>query len=300
MSGATGAAVAGLAVGIAFVVLFSMASMPEGREDTHNAVITMERTVCFGTCPAYKVVVYGNGTVVYEGFNFVAVEGKQTAQISNEQVKELVSQFYKHGFFSLKDRYEEQVTDLPSTTTSITLSGSEKSVYRYGLHPENLVELENKIDEIAGTAKWVKGDRTPQDFAVKYSYGYGGDYVLDTKSNTFSVLTCDDQQPVQHVALKLSEQQLYTIWQSVKENDFFALPDFAEISISGMRIGVDPEDRSVLQITANDQVHEVGYRQNYELNYGLKGGLSNYKSIEETIKSVLSEYDLPKTGCAHL
>jgi hypothetical protein len=293
MNGETGAVVAGLAVGIAFVVLFSMASMPEGRANTDDVVITMERTVCFGTCPAYKVTVYGNGTVMYEGFRFVAVEGRQ-------KVKELVSQFYKHGFFSLKDRYEEQMTDLSSTTTSIAIGASEKSVYRYGLHPENLVELENKIDEIAGTAKWVKRERTPQDFAVKYSYGYGGDYVLDTKSNIFSVLTCNDQQPIQHVALKLSEQELYTIWQSVNENNFFALPDFAKIQTSGMQIGVDPEDRSALQITANDQEHKVGYRQNYELNYGLKGGLSNYKSIEETIKSVLSEYNLPKTGCAHL
>lgn len=159
MSGATGAVVAGLAVGIAFVVLFSMASVPQGSANTDDVVITMERTICFGTCPAYEVAVYGNGTVVYEGFDFVAVEGRRTSQITGEQVEELVNQFYKNGFFSLRDRYEAQVTDLPSTTTSITIGGSEKSVYRYGFQPENLIALEDRIDEIAGTAKWVKGEK---------------------------------------------------------------------------------------------------------------------------------------------
>ena len=158
MSGATAAVVAGLAVGIAFVVLFSMASVPRGG-NTDDVVITMERTVCFGACPAYKVMVYGNGTVAYEGFDFVAMEGKQTAQISKEQVSELVSQFYKNGFFSLGNRYESPYTDLPSTTTSIAIGGSEKSVYRYGFQPQNLIELEDRIDEIAGTAKWVKGEK---------------------------------------------------------------------------------------------------------------------------------------------
>ena len=112
----------------------------------------MERTGCaFGACPAYMVTIYGNGTVVYEGFDSVAVTGRQTHQVSQEDVEELVQEFYLAGFFDLDDRYIISATDLPSTTTSITIGDASKSVYRYGSSPEKLVMLENKIDQIAGT-----------------------------------------------------------------------------------------------------------------------------------------------------
>ncbi|MEM2140931.1 DUF6438 domain-containing protein [Nitrososphaera sp.] len=148
---------AGIAVGVAFVVAFSIMPFPYGdRGQYEDVTITLERTVCFGFCPDYIVTVHGNGTVVYEGRAFVAVEGTQTAQIPEQDVQELVSEFYRAGFFSLADRYEQAVTDLPSQTTSITIDGMTKSVYRYGSEPQRLAMLEDRIDEIAGTEKWVK------------------------------------------------------------------------------------------------------------------------------------------------
>lgn len=156
MSGAAAVA-GGLAVGVAFVVVFSVFPIPSGfGGDLDDVVITLERTPCFGFCPSYFVTVHGNGTVVYEGGDFVEVKGAQRSEIPQEGVQELVDEFYEIGFFSLRDRYEAQVTDLPSQTTSITVDGTTKTVYRYGFEPERLAMLEDKIDEIAGTEKWVK------------------------------------------------------------------------------------------------------------------------------------------------
>jgi hypothetical protein len=154
----SGAAVAGgLAVGIAFVVLFSMfLPAPGFSGDLEDVRISLERTPCFGFCPDYTVTVFGNGTVVYEGRNFVAVEGVQKGQITQDDVRDLVDEFYRTGFFNMRDRYEQSVTDLPSQTTTITIDGNTKSVYRYGSEPERLAMLEDKIDEIAQTEKWVK------------------------------------------------------------------------------------------------------------------------------------------------
>lgn len=146
----------GLAADIAFVVLFSVYLIPSGFKDSSNAVITLERTACFGTCPAYYVTLYGNGTVTYEGESFVAVKGMQKSQVDPQAVKGLVDEFYNAGFFSLRDRYEQSVTDLPSQTTSITIDGVTKTVYRYGFEPQKLAALEDKIDQVAETAKWVK------------------------------------------------------------------------------------------------------------------------------------------------
>ncbi|HEY8140940.1 MAG TPA: DUF6438 domain-containing protein [Nitrososphaera sp.] len=158
---------AGLAVGIAMIILFSTFRIPGYVSDTSDVVITMERTPCFGTCPSYSLTIHGNRTVRYEGFAFVAVTGVRTDQISDEKIRELVQEFYRIGYFSLEDRYEDPSTDLPSTTTSIAVEGMKKSVYRYGFGPENLIQLENKIDELAGTEKWIKGaGMVPADLSI--------------------------------------------------------------------------------------------------------------------------------------
>ena len=50
MSGVAAVA-GGLAVGVAFVVMFSMFPVPSGfQDDIENIVITLERTPCFGFC----------------------------------------------------------------------------------------------------------------------------------------------------------------------------------------------------------------------------------------------------------
>ncbi|HKZ61207.1 MAG TPA: DUF6438 domain-containing protein [Nitrososphaera sp.] len=93
--------------------------------------------------------------MIYEGRNFVAVTGRQTSSISQEQVRELVKAFYETDYFSLKNEYSAQVTDLPTTTTSITVDGRFKQVINYYGAPEQLMELENKIDDISSSEKWV-------------------------------------------------------------------------------------------------------------------------------------------------
>ncbi|MGI0028702.1 MAG: DUF6438 domain-containing protein [Nitrososphaera sp.] len=166
---------AGLAAGFAFVLLFSVFEVPVGLVGTEGVIITMERTICFGACPAYSLIIYDNGTLIYEGFAFVAVTGTRTAQIPQDKFEQIVEKFYEINYFSLEDRYEEPVSDLPSTTTSITVAGVTKSVYRYGFGPEELVQLENFIDELVGTERWIKGaGEVPVDLKVEYSYGYGG------------------------------------------------------------------------------------------------------------------------------
>jgi hypothetical protein len=129
-------------------------------DDISDVVITLERGPCFGACPVYKLTVYGDGRVVYEGIRFVGVEGTRTASISEEKVRQLVNEFQKIGYFSLDDEYiDTDATDLPSAITSITIAGKAKTVAHYHgdfSAPEELTALEDKIDEIASTEQWVE------------------------------------------------------------------------------------------------------------------------------------------------
>jgi hypothetical protein len=127
--------------------------------EINNINIKMKRNMCLGTCPVYSLEIFGNGTVVYNGERFVNVTGQQISNIPQEKVRKLVEEFYKINYFSFKDAYNEIViTDQPTVSTSINMSGIYKSVFdNHGaIAPEGLRLLENKIDETTNSSKWVQ------------------------------------------------------------------------------------------------------------------------------------------------
>jgi hypothetical protein len=125
-------------------------------DDTKKALaITIERTTCYGTCPAYKVTIHGDGSLLYEGRKDVRVVGTQESTISPEAVSKLAQAFLKDGYFELRDNYPASFTDGPTTYTSIAVAGRHKVVEDHGGAPEKLRELESEIDEIAGSKRWI-------------------------------------------------------------------------------------------------------------------------------------------------
>lgn len=137
-----------------------------------DLVITLERTMCFGSCPAYSLTIYGNGIGVYEGKFFVMVEGIQEFKLTKKQISLLVEAFEEAEYFSLEDYYSIAVTDMPSVTTSITFQGKSKLVYHYAwcidyetvtipegqprdAAPQALCALEDRIDEIINVTQWT-------------------------------------------------------------------------------------------------------------------------------------------------
>src|ERR1700733_9628445 len=125
-----------------------------------NVVITLSRDACYGTCPMYTVELHGDGTVVYRGKRFVAVKGERRGKVAEVAVQDLVAEFRKADFFSLSDQYIAGVTDFPSYTISIEIDGKKKTVLDYvggqvGM-PRTVTDLENDIDRIAGSDRWVR------------------------------------------------------------------------------------------------------------------------------------------------
>lgn len=130
------------------------------KKSDSEILFTIERKACFGTCSVYSAQIYADGTVVYEGEEFVKVKGKKQHKISEDKVKELIKAFEKIKYFLLKDKYEANengisMTDLPTTITSISLKGKQKKVVNYYCAPKELDELENLIDKIAGLYEYI-------------------------------------------------------------------------------------------------------------------------------------------------
>jgi hypothetical protein len=128
-----------------------------------DLTITFEREMCDGTCPAYKLTIQGDGTLIYEGEAYVAVEGVRTSQIGPEKVEQLVAAFEEAGFFGLDNLYAVPVTDMPGSRISITMNGQTKEVYHHGFcgdsalntAPPELCALEERIDLITNSAQWT-------------------------------------------------------------------------------------------------------------------------------------------------
>ncbi len=128
-------------------------------KDLSTLRMSLTRTSCFGSCPAYSVEVRGNGVVVYRGEQNVLITGEHHARISSQEVIRLLEVYRNADYFSLKDGYSQSVTDVPTYTTSIEFDGLKKSV---GDHvgagagmPDSVTELEDKLDELGGTEKWL-------------------------------------------------------------------------------------------------------------------------------------------------
>src|SRR5687767_14838491 len=94
--------------------------------------IIMEKGMCFGSCPAYKLQILGSGKGIYQGEYFVVVKGEQTFQVSNEQIQELLAAFEKADFYSLDDKYAVIMREQAFFKISISYRGKTKTVMHYG------------------------------------------------------------------------------------------------------------------------------------------------------------------------
>lgn len=122
-----------------------------------EGMIRMIRGPCDGTCPHYVIEVYENGTAVFDGRDYVAVPGRHAFNISQSQIDGLVNEFYEADFFSLEDRYGSFSDGAPSTELSANIDGMKKTVIddTGDEVPKELLELENRIDEILDTQRWL-------------------------------------------------------------------------------------------------------------------------------------------------
>jgi TonB family protein len=159
---------------------FNPATFPEVT-NPKSVIATMERLGCYGKCPVYKLKVYGDGLVEYEGEMYVSSKGHRRARIASAAVDQLLADFRRANFFSLDDEYmglnksTEIVvrvggcskkmtttsigtpTDLPSTLTTLTIGEKTKKVLDYYTAPASLRALETQIDQLTNSARWVRG-----------------------------------------------------------------------------------------------------------------------------------------------
>ena len=131
-----------------------------------NTKIILERTRCFGLCPAYKLTVYADGKVEFFGDKFVSAMGQHAKTISQDKVGLMLGEVWNINFFELNGRYDcYDDIDGPTVKIAITKDSRTKEIVHYhgceSADKEELTALtkfEDKIDELAEVADWKKYD----------------------------------------------------------------------------------------------------------------------------------------------
>ena len=129
--------------------------------DRRTISISLTRGSCYGRCASYSVELRGDGLVVFNGQSFVSVTGEQTGRVSEQNFGKLLAMLRSMDFYSLPDRYAQQVTDSPTYSVTVSIDGNVKKVIDHmGINigmPGSITDLENMIDLAGDTPKWVSG-----------------------------------------------------------------------------------------------------------------------------------------------
>lgn len=117
--------------------------------------IGLERTVCFGTCPVYTVILKSDGTVKYVGEEHVQRKGTRTGRISDWAFNQLAEFVIESKYMELESNYEVPVADMPSAYTTAVVNGKRKLIRNYGdVGPVKLFMLQAAIDGVLAQADW--------------------------------------------------------------------------------------------------------------------------------------------------
>ena len=138
-----------------------------GTQSGTQTLVTLERRPCYGVCPTYSISIAGNGTVVFEGRANVDSSRRITSRVHPDSVAALVRLFEAEKFFALPYRYvrggpgcEPYYFDAPVVISSLSIGRQAKNVeHDHGCSgaPASLTMLENRVDEIAMSWRWITG-----------------------------------------------------------------------------------------------------------------------------------------------
>ena len=127
----------GSALTLAMAALAGCATASPGGSARTASSVVYETGPCFGACPIYRVTVNSDGSGLFEGRRFTAVEGERAFRVSARQYGALLAHLEPLRPATGTVRYsgeacETMATDLPSVEVTWRMPGdSQQQLYFY-------------------------------------------------------------------------------------------------------------------------------------------------------------------------
>ena len=143
-----------------FCTLFQTGLAEQASDNPDESIeISLERGMCFGTCPVYSVTLYGNGTISWVGNMYVETIGNASGYTDPTLVQDLYHHIARGGFFDFEDAYTAyNITDMPSAVLTVRSNTTTKQIDHYHgdfTAPKNLTLMEDAVDAVANTSRWI-------------------------------------------------------------------------------------------------------------------------------------------------
>ncbi len=126
-----------------------------GPEKADSLFLSLERTPCFGTCKAYRIEVYRSGYATYNGRSNTEKLGMHSTRVGADAMEAIVAKAEEVGFFTMQDKYDAEVTDLPSTFLRIVANGKDKKVMGRVGQPNGFKHLVTLAEEQLLSLPWA-------------------------------------------------------------------------------------------------------------------------------------------------
>lgn len=141
----------------------------------HDAVVTLQRSGCFGNCPAYVVTVAADGRISFTGHAHVQTR-QASGQATPAQLAAIAAALERAGLRSMRDSYVSRddgcdtvLSDQPGISITVTDSSGSKTVDFYlgctgaaaDAVRQRIEALARSIDRQLDTARWIGQPTAP-------------------------------------------------------------------------------------------------------------------------------------------
>ncbi len=121
-----------------------------------GALLSLQRTGCYGACPVYRVEVFADGMVHFQGERHVMVTEPVELKLEPAAFQKLTARLEQSGIAQWPDFLKVSSSDAP--TVILTWKGHVVRHYRGDdTAPAELTQLEDEVDALIGTERWTKG-----------------------------------------------------------------------------------------------------------------------------------------------
>jgi hypothetical protein len=154
---------------VSFFACGVRAQLPKDDDLPADTLIVLQRGACEHRCAVYKVAIFADGTVIFDGQHYVRKTGLAQFSIGQAALKQLVGEAAQLGFYDLRNRYGYDdagsecasiLSDAPSVVVSVSSGGKSKTILHHlrcaGAETERLQSFEEKIDKAANIQRWIK------------------------------------------------------------------------------------------------------------------------------------------------
>jgi len=126
--------------------------------DHKSLLFSLKRTPCLGTCPVFKLEVYTDGFVIYNGKNYVDLIGDYNGILNPEQLNNVENLFINADFYSFEAEYNDGRLDIPATIIEYYGSEGEKKVEARTEIPRKFRVLTSELEMLIKEIDWTLTD----------------------------------------------------------------------------------------------------------------------------------------------